>query len=78
MEKPVSAYLVLKRGLNRDEAAAYIGISTTKFLAMVADGRMPRPKQIDARRVWDIRRLDAAFDDLPDLDETEGWGAPSL
>ena len=31
---------------------------------MVADGRMPRPVKIDGRVVWDIRRLDAAFDNL--------------
>lgn len=54
------------RGLSRDEAAAYVGIGTTKFEQMVADGRMPPPKQIDGRRVWDRLRLDAAFAALPD------------
>lgn len=53
-----------RRGLSCAESADYIGISITKFLEMVADGRMPQPKQIDRRRVWDIRRLDAAFDAL--------------
>jgi excisionase family DNA binding protein len=37
------------RGLSRDEAARYIGVGTTKFDEMVADGRMPRPKRIDGR-----------------------------
>jgi len=41
----------------------YIGISA-KFDEMVADGRMPGPVQIDARRVWDIRSIDLAFDAL--------------
>jgi predicted DNA-binding transcriptional regulator AlpA len=54
------------RGLSREEAAAYIGIGTTKFDAMVADGRMPQPKSIDSRRVWDRLRLDSAFAALPD------------
>ena len=54
-----------KRGLSRDEAAAYIGISPTKFDEMVADGRMPTPKRIDARRVWDVHQLDSFFDKLP-------------
>lgn len=54
------------RGLGRDDAARYIGISPTKFDEMVADGRMPRPKRIDGRIVWDRLRLDAAFSDLPD------------
>jgi predicted DNA-binding transcriptional regulator AlpA len=54
-----------RRGLSRDEAAMYIGISAAKFDEMVADGRMPGPVQIDARKVWDIRSLDLAFDALP-------------
>ncbi len=56
---------VPRRGLSRDEAAMYIGISAAKFDEMVADGRMPGPVQIDARKVWDIRSLDLAFDALP-------------
>jgi hypothetical protein len=43
----------------------YVGISVTKFDAMVVDGRMPGPKQIDARKVWDLHALDSAFDALP-------------
>jgi predicted DNA-binding transcriptional regulator AlpA len=57
--------LLPRRGLSRDEAATYIGVSATKFDEMVADGRMPPPLRIDARKVWDIRSLDLAFDDLP-------------
>ena len=54
-----------RRGLSRDEAAMYIGISPTKFDLMVADGRMPSPKRIDGRKVWDIHTIDMAFDELP-------------
>lgn len=54
-----------RRGLSREEAAVYIGVSVRKFDEMVADGRMPRAKVIDARRVWDTHRLDIAFDALP-------------
>jgi predicted DNA-binding transcriptional regulator AlpA len=53
-----------RRGLSRVEAAAYIGISPSKFDELVADGRMPKPVPIDSRRVWDIRHLDLAFDAL--------------
>ena len=53
------------RGLSREEAAAYVGVGVTKFDAMVADGRMPNPKKIDGRRVWDRLRLDSAFAALP-------------
>jgi len=32
---------------------------------MVKDGRMPLPKRINSRTVWDIRAVDRAFDRLP-------------
>jgi predicted DNA-binding transcriptional regulator AlpA len=54
------------RGLSRDEAARYIGVSPSKFDEMVSVGLMPRPKRIDRRVVWDRLKLDAAFSDLPD------------
>jgi hypothetical protein len=55
---------VPRRGLSRDEAAMYVGVSAAKFNEMVADGRMPEPVQIDARKIWDIRSIDMAFDAL--------------
>lgn len=54
------------RGMSRDEAARYIGVGVTKFDEMVADRRMPRPKRVDGRVIWDRLQLDAAFTDLPD------------
>lgn len=44
----------------------YVGVSATKFDEMRHDGRMPEPKLIDGRKVWDVRQLDIAFDALPD------------
>jgi predicted DNA-binding transcriptional regulator AlpA len=58
------------RGFSRDQAAEYIGVSTSLFDEMVTDGRMPGPKRINSRVVWDKLRLDAAFDALPDRDQT--------
>lgn len=55
---------VRPRGFSREAAAEYIGVSTSKFVEMVADGRMPEPKQIDKRVVWDALAIDAAFDAL--------------
>jgi predicted DNA-binding transcriptional regulator AlpA len=46
------------RGMSRDEAARYIGAGNTKFDEMVADGRMPRPKRVDGRVIWDKGPLD--------------------
>jgi predicted DNA-binding transcriptional regulator AlpA len=69
------------RGLSRIEAAAYVGVSASLFDLMVKDGRMPPPKRINARAVWDRLRLDAAFLALPDGGDgetaskaTDAWG----
>ena len=65
---------VPRRGLSRDEAAMYIGVSAGKFDELVADGRMPAPVRIDGRKVWDIRSLDLAFDALPrESAEPNSW-----
>lgn len=71
--------LAPRRGLSCEEAAAYIGLSATKFLALVGEGRMPKPVRVDRRSIWDIRELDAAFDalredKLPELPIDDGWG----
>jgi excisionase family DNA binding protein len=50
------------------EAARYVGVSPTTFDKLVSDGKMPRPKEIGARRVYDRAQLDSAFDALGDLD----------
>jgi excisionase family DNA binding protein len=54
------------RGLSRAQAAEYVGVGVTKFDQMVADGRMPNPKRIDGRTVWDRAAVDAAFGALDD------------
>jgi len=60
--------LIQPRGLSRIDAAIYIGISPTTFDQLVKDGRMPNPKRINSRTVWDVRRLDEAFEALPSDD----------
>lgn len=55
------------RGMNREEAARYIGVGTTKFDELIRDGRRPKGKRIDGRVVWDRYKLDASFTDLPDV-----------
>jgi len=61
------------RGLSRETAAIYVGVSASLFDQMVADGRMPTPKTVNRRKVWDRHRLDAAFDALPDAAARTGW-----
>lgn len=54
------------RGMCREEAARYVGVGVTKFDQMVADGRMPKPKKVDGRVIWDRLKIEAAFTDLPE------------
>ncbi len=61
------------RGLNRPVSAAYIGVGTSLFDEMVDDGRMPKPKTINTRQIWDRRELDLSFDALPHKDEANPW-----
>lgn len=65
------------RGLSRLQAAAYIGVSAGTFDKLVSEGRMPRPKHIGARRVYDRVEIDSAFDVLGDepndFDEPNPW-----
>src|SRR5215813_4186156 len=56
------------RGLSREQAAAYVGISPSLFDTLVKDGRMPAPKRINSRTVWDRFLLDEAFTALPSND----------
>ena len=51
-----------RRGLRRDQAAAYIGVSPSKFGQMVASGELPAGFAIGGCVVWDVHDLDAAFD----------------
>lgn len=49
------------RGLSREQAAEYVGVSPGLFDQMVRDGRMPQAFQFNSRRVWDRVALDAVF-----------------
>ena len=60
------------RGLSRVEAATYVGVSPSLFYEMVKDRRMPKPKRINSRTVWDRKKLDEAFEALPDDGDSDG------
>ena len=62
-----------RRGLSLTEAARYVGVGATKFDEMVKDGRMPKPVRIDGRVLWDIRDLDAAWDNLKAGASANAW-----
>jgi excisionase family DNA binding protein len=72
----------VRRGLDENEAAVYLSLSPSFFRKLVEDGRMPRPRLADGRRIWDVEELDLAFKMLPreggDADaifrsETDSW-----
>jgi hypothetical protein len=65
-QKPQRLPALPPRGLRRPDAAAYVGVSPTKFDEWVSRGVMPSPKRLDGVVIWDLRTLDAAFDALPD------------
>lgn len=70
---------LVPRGLSRVLASLYVGVSTTKFDQLVREGRMPTPKRIDSRNVWDRLELDVAFAALPDTQassEINPWDLP--
>lgn len=52
-------------GLARAEAAEYVGVGVTLFDQMVDDGRMPQPRVINTRLVWDVDELRTHFKALP-------------
>ncbi len=66
--------VVPRRGLRREDAARYVGISPTKFDQAVNDGRLPQAFRIDGCVLWDIRKLDTAIDALAgNADPDDGW-----
>jgi excisionase family DNA binding protein len=67
-----------KRGLSRVQAAEYVGVSPSTFDELVASGRMPRPRTVKSRIIWDRWELDEAFETLPHKDgpspdRSEAW-----
>jgi hypothetical protein len=56
---------ILRRGLSRVDAATYLGDSPSKFDELRKDGRVGPAKIVDGRKIWDLKDLDAAFDQFP-------------
>jgi hypothetical protein len=63
-------------GLSRAEAAEYIGVGVTLFDQMVADGRLPKAKLANSRKVWHRERLAEAFAELPEDGQDEETANP--
>ncbi len=61
------------RGLSRVQSAIYVGVGATLFDQMVEDGRMPSPKRINSKTIWDRLALDEAFTGLPSDEDANPW-----
>jgi hypothetical protein len=59
-----------RRGLSREQAAEYVGVSPNTFDKAVREGILPSAKFIFSRKIWDLRALDSALDML-DSDEVD-------
>ncbi len=64
-------FLPVVFGLAEVEAAAAIGISASKFRSLVGEKRMPSPRRLDGRNIWDVDELRAAFKTLPHLEDSD-------
>lgn len=53
------------RGLQRLDAATYVGCGMSKFNELVETGHMPKPRKIGNRNIWDRSELDEFFENLP-------------
>ena len=56
---------VLPFAVSREAAAALIGISASKFDMLVSDGRMPAPREVDGRVLWDVEEVRVAWRSFP-------------
>jgi predicted DNA-binding transcriptional regulator AlpA len=52
--------------VRREEAAAMIRVSVTKFMEWVNDGRMPKPHKFDGVVLWDVNEIREAWECLRD------------
>ena len=63
------------RLLRRELAAAYLGMSASKFSQMVQEGIIPAPRALPGGHVnvWDRRELDGWADSLAESEPANGW-----
>ncbi|RWN61444.1 MAG: hypothetical protein EOR99_31015 [Mesorhizobium sp.] len=52
-------------GINRDQPAALIGIGPSLFDRLIIARKMPEPRPIAGRLIWDVEEVAAAFRALP-------------
>lgn len=61
-----------------DAAAALVGVSSNYFGQLVEEGRMPQPREIGRRVLWDTEEVKAAWRAIPKRGEAakaNSWDA---
>jgi hypothetical protein len=75
--REILAGLPIVFGLSEAEAAAAVGVSATKFRELRKTNRMPAPRRIDNRLVYDVDELRTAFKSMPhdgnESNEEDTW-----
>jgi predicted DNA-binding transcriptional regulator AlpA len=64
------------RGLDREQAAQYIGLSRAVFARLVSEDILPEALPFGRRRVWDRRALDKALDQLSGIKRQDAADKP--
>jgi predicted DNA-binding transcriptional regulator AlpA len=64
-----------RRGLRREEAAIYLGLSPSMFDEMVKAGELPTPRKFRTASVWDMRLLDSQFDAPQEVANENEWNS---
>lgn len=63
-------------GLSATQAAEAVGVGLTTFLQLVEEGKMPRPRCIRSRKLWDVDEVRECFKALPhdkQIEEANTW-----
>lgn len=56
---------IIPFAVGRDAAAALVGVSSGFFDKLVKTGRMPQPREVDGRVLWDSDEVRAAWRAMP-------------
>jgi hypothetical protein len=71
LRQSIKKTLCPRRGLNRQEAASYIGVSGSLFDEIFRSGEMSKSLLIKRRTVWDRHQLDEYFEALSAPDDNQ-------
>lgn len=56
--------IIEPRGLRREQAAHYVGVSPSHFDRLVEEGVLPRANNLKGCKVWDRYKIDKTLDSV--------------